>query len=262
MVSNCDKRSYGQKLWRWLRYKITKNIIRFDKNVDAFIVVSSFLKKFVGENLMTDKPVRQIYNPLFIDKSVNSTIREENLIETIKKNNLLKFLYVGRLSPEKGLELLLDSIIQIKAELIIVGDGELMDKCLAASKKAEGRIKVLGYQDRQFVFKIMKACDCLVLPSKCIEPAPLVLAEAGYNKLPCIVTGHGGLAEFIQPGVNGFYFEPDNLSSLKKVMEEIVKNPGILEPMKEKSREIIDNMKLHTNDYIEQITKLYYEILQ
>ena len=249
-------------MWRWLRYEITKNIIRFDKNVDAFIVVSSFLKKFVNENLITDKPVRLIYNPLFIDKSVNTAIKEENLIETIKEDTLLKFLYVGRLSPEKGLGLLLDAIMEIDAELLIAGSGELMNKCLYVSEKTVGKVKVLGYRTRQAVFQIMRGCDCLVLPSKCIEPAPLVLAEAAYNGLPCIVAGHGGLTEFIQPGVNGFYFEPDNLSSLKKVMQEIVKNPGILKPMKEKSREIIDNMKLNISDYTEQVAKLYYEIAQ
>ncbi|TET09949.1 MAG: glycosyltransferase [Candidatus Atribacteria bacterium] len=258
MVTNCDKRSYGQKLWRWSRYIITTRIFQFDKKVSAFIAVSSFLKRFFDENLRTKKQVRLIYNPLDIKKIINLPD------ETVKRsggNGLVRFLFAGRLSPEKGLELLLGAIKEVKAELIIVGDGELMPLCKKVSRETAGRVKILGYQDRQSVFSNMRSCDCLILPSKWLDPAPLILAEAGYNRLPCIVANHGGLSEFIKLGINGIYFEPGNMSSLKKVMMEIVENPELLVPLKKKSKEIIEQMNLDMDHHTDEILKLYYEIL-
>ena len=259
MMTNCDKRSYGQKFWRWLRYRITKKIIKFDKKVSAFIVVSSFLKQFVDENLKTKKPVRLIYNPLYIKEKIDYS--GEKTIKKAEGDNLVKFLYVGRLSPEKGLELLLDVIKEVKAELIIIGDGELMPLCQKVSAETDGRVKILGYQDRESVFLIMKSCDCLVLPSKVLETAGLVLVEAGYNGLPCIVANHGALTEFIKPGKNGIYFEPDNMSSLKKAMIKIVENPELLVTLKKNSKEIIQKMNLGMDHHTDEILKLYYEIL-
>ena len=259
MVTNCDKRSYGQKLWRWSRYTITKKIIKFDKKVSAFIVVSSFLKQFVDENLKTKKPVRLIHNPLHTKEKISYS--DEKVIEAGEGNRLIKFLYVGRLSPEKGLELLLDTIKEVKAELIIIGDGELMPLCQKVSMETDGRVKILGYQDRESVFLIMKSCDCLVLPSKVLETAGLVLAEAGYNGLPCIVANHGALPEFIKAGINGIYFKPGNLYSLKKVMMEIVDNPELLVPLKKNSKEIIQKMNLDMDHHIDEILKLYHEVL-
>jgi len=259
MMTNCDKRSYGQKFWRWLRYRITKKIIKFDKKVSAFIVVSSFLKQFVDENLKTKKPVRLIHNPLHTKEKISYS--DEKVIKAREGHRLIKFLYVGRLSPEKGLELLLDAIKEVKAELIIIGDGELMPLCQKVSAETDGRVKILGYQDRESVFLIMKSCDCLVLPSKVLETAGLVLVEAGYNGLPCIVANHGALPEFIKPGINGIYFEPGNMSSLKKVMMEIVESPELLVPLKKKSKEIIQQMNLDMDYHTDEILKLYYEIL-
>ncbi|MCD4670148.1 MAG: glycosyltransferase [Actinomycetia bacterium] len=255
MATDCDKRSYGQKLWRWSRYIITAKLFKFDKRVSAFIAVGSFIKSFFSENLRTKKQIRLIYNPVDIKKIINLPD------ETVKRNGPVKFLFAGRLSSEKGIELLLGAIKEVRAELIIIGDGELMPLCKEVSRETGGRVKVLGYQDRQSVFYNMRSCDCLVLPSKWLDPAPLILAEAGYNGLPCIVADHGGLSEFIKPGINGIYFEPGNMSSLKKVMMEIVKNPQLLMPLKKNSKEIIQKMNLDTEHHIEGILKLYYEIL-
>ncbi len=258
MITNCDKRSYGQKLWRWSRYVITTKIFQVNKKVNAFIAVGSFIQRFFSENLRTKKQIRLIYNPMVIKKEIKLPDKK---VKRPGKNDLIKFLYAGRLSSEKGIELLLGAIKEVNAELIIIGDGELMPLCKKVSKETRGRVKILGYQDRQSVFNNMRSCDCLVLPSKWLDPAPLILAEASYNGLPCIVADHGGLSEFIKPGINGIYFEPGKMSSLKKVMAEIVENPELLVPLKKNSKEIIQKMNLSMDNHTEGIMKLYYEIL-
>ncbi len=257
MAANCDKRNYGHKLWRWLRHAVTKKNIKFDRRVDAFIVVSSFLKGFIEKNLYTTKPLRLIYNPLHVNKDTSyGQNREQG-----KRNGLIRFLYVGRLSPEKGLELLLEAIKEVKAELIIIGEGELMEKCRVASSRTGGRVKVLGYMKRKEVFGFMRESDCLVLPSKCLEPAPLVLAEAGFNGLPCLVADHGGLSEFIREGENGFYFDPDNVGSLIDAMEKIIQDPQVLVPLREKSRKVTQDMKLDSSYHIAELLKFYGQMV-
>ena len=258
MITNCDKRSYGQKLWRWSRYIITTKIIKFEEKVSAFIAVGSFIKSFFGKNLRTNKQIRLIYNPMVIKKKIDLPDKK---VKRPGENGLIKFLYAGRLSSEKGIELLLGAIKEVNAELIIIGDGELMSLCKKISKETGGRVKILGYQDRQSVFAYMRDCDSLVLPSLWLDPAPLILAEAGYNGLPCIVADHGGLSEFIKPGINGMYFEPGSMSSLKKVMAEIVNNPELLLPLRKNSKEIIQEINPDIDHHTEGLLNLYYEIL-
>ncbi len=254
LATNCDKRNYAQKLWRWARYNITKRLIRFDKKVSAFIVVSSFLKNFVDKNLDTKRPVALIYNPLHVGGRGNRK-------KSGREDGPVRFLYVGRLSKEKGLELLLEAIRDVDAELTIIGEGELMERCLALSADTGGRVKVPGYMDRESVFGHMQRSDCLVLASKCLEPAPLVLAEACYNGLPSLVADHGGLSEFIKDGVNGFYFKPDDLSSLKEAMDKIVKDPGILEPLRQNCRVEVEGMGLGIDSHVNELYKLYLKLI-
>ncbi|GAG77525.1 unnamed protein product, partial [marine sediment metagenome] len=61
--------------------------------------------------------------------------------------------------------MLFEAIKEVKAELIIIGDGELMPLCKKVSVETAGRVKILGYQDRQSVFYNMRSYDCLILPS-------------------------------------------------------------------------------------------------
>jgi len=255
MIENCDKRSYAQKLWRWLRYCIVKKIYKINKKINGYISVSKFMGELARKYLAEDKPVRDIYNPVEINKNAGGKCKD------IKKKPV-NFLYVGRLSLEKGIDLLLKVMTRIDAGLTIIGDGELIDMCRDyAGKTGKGKIKVLGYQGREKIFIEMRKSSILVLPSRCMEPAPLVLAEAAYNCVPSIVADHGGLIEFVEDGINGIHFEAGNEESLKNSMESIIKNPSLSGILGKRAREIIIEKDLSIDNHLNQVEKYYADIL-
>lgn len=109
------------------------------------------------------------------------------------------FLYVGRLSEEKGLRLLLDAWRRLPAGshgalggLTIVGDGPLRDHVtgVAASRPD---IRFLGRQDGPRVREAMRSAAALVTPSTWDEVCPMVVIEALSEARPVLVTAKGGL---------------------------------------------------------------------
>lgn len=256
LTENCDKRSYAQKIWRWLRYYIVKNIFKINKKVDGYISVSKFIGELASKYLVVDRLNRVIYNPVEIN---------ENILKECKNNDKkgINFLYVGRLSLEKGIDLLLNVMGEVDANLTIIGDGELMNVCEDYDKRlGKEKIKILGYRSRKEIFTTMQKSSALVLPSRCMEPAPLVIAEAAYNCLPSIVADHGGLVEFVKDGVNGLHFKAGSKESLRESMEIIIKNPPLSRKLGKRARKIIDELGLSIDDNLKRLEKYYADILE
>jgi len=107
----------------------------------------------------------------------------------------------------------------------------------------------------------MQRSSALVLPSRCMEPAPLVLAEAAYNCLPSIVADHGGLVEFVKDKVNGLHFEAGNRESLKNTLEKVIRNPSLLRVMGREARRVVDKQGLDIDNHLRKLEKYYYDIL-
>jgi len=226
LLTNCDKRNYGQKLWRWTRFFVNRKFLKLAGRISGYIAVSDFLKKTLEKTLTISAPMKTIYNPV---ENVRSPYLERG---SRSGKGVTRFLYVGRLSPEKGVDMLLEAIMEIKGRLVIAGDGELRELCEKSSREAEeGKIEVMGYLDKKEIARQMALSDVLVLPSRCMEPAPLVIGEASYHRLPAIVAGHGGLKEFVKDGINGFYFKAGEMASLINIMRKAAADPGILEHM-------------------------------
>ena len=64
LLTDCDKKNFAQKLWRWLRYFVTRYFFKVNKKIDAYIAVSNFVGKMVKENLASNKPFKVVYNPI------------------------------------------------------------------------------------------------------------------------------------------------------------------------------------------------------
>ncbi len=253
LMTNCDKRNYAQKLWRWVRFMINIYVFKVAKKIDGFIAVSNFIGNLIKNNLKTNKPIKVIYNPLEeIDKNTNNN--------SYKGKN--QFLYVGRLSKEKGIELLLEAVEEIDAQLVIIGDGELMGYCKEFSKKlGKGRIKIMGYQDKSIIEKEMKKSIALVLPSKCMEPAPLVLNEAAINGLPSVVPDHGSSIEFINNEKDGLYFRAGDVNSLREKLQMLKHNPLLTKKLGENAKEKMVIRNHNLNEYLSNVLKFYLDIM-
>lgn len=255
LMTNCDKRNYIHKVWRWIRYYFSQQGIGVKRKISGYIAVSNFITELFKKYLPQNKPVRVIYNPIDMP-SFNNSIEMQ---QAFKKPT---FLYLGRLSPEKGIDLLLEAIKKVDANLIIIGDGEKMNKCETLSKElGQEKIKIVGWQSSKTISQVMTRCIALIIPSKWIEPAPLVIMEAAVNSLPCVVSNQGGLIEFVKHKVNGLHFEANNVSSLRYAMERIIKTPELARNLGKRSKEMFENYKMDISSHEHELEKFYIEII-
>lgn len=135
-------------------------------------------------------------------------------------------LFVGRLSPEKGLGTLLRAwtLLDGKIPLRIVGEGPLGGKVSEAARVLPG-LQWLGRMPAAEVYRLMGEAVCLVLPSECYEAFPLASIEAFAKGTPVVAAGLGALGEIVEDGRTGLHFLPGNPADLAAKVSGIVSHP-------------------------------------
>ncbi len=114
-------------------------------------------------------------------------------------------LYVGRLDPEKGVDVLIDAMRNADADLVVVGDGS---QSAALRQTAPANVRFTGWLDRDQLVPWFAAADVFALPSRS-EQWGMVLNEAAAAGLPLVASAAAGASwELIDDGVSGTRFEP------------------------------------------------------
>ena len=231
---NCDSRNYMFKLYRVIRQFVQNKIVRLNERLENVITISEFSEKILKKTLNSKTRITRVYNPIEI-------IKDEQK-DDIAKNKY--FLYVGRISKEKGVDLFCEAITELKYEGVIVGDGD--EKARLEEKYPN--IKFTGWKDKRDVKKYMKNSKCLVFPSKWYETAGLTVIEAQTLGIPAIVSKNCAASEFIEEGKNGFLFE--NFEQLKENMMKL----------ESQSLQVTLNNDFGIEKYLNNLKKLYGEI--
>ena len=160
--------------------------------------------------------------------------REKGLQLSKNKNfdDQLTIIFVGSLSNFKGVLELIQATEVLKYpgrfnELIVVGDGELMEQLRNLSKKKSSiKINLTGFLNRTRVEEIYIKSHIIVLPSKS-EGFPKVIAEgAAYGCIP-VATNISSLDQYIQHGTNGFLLKDNKPATIAGALDEISSNPNL-----------------------------------
>jgi glycosyltransferase involved in cell wall biosynthesis len=153
-----------------------------------------------------------------------SAVREDGPMEHV--------LYLGRLTAEKGVPVLMDAwdlIAQrggIGVPLVIAGDGPLRGE---VERWAHGRsdVRVLGLQSKVRCQALSVGAACVVVPSTWWEPFGLVAAEAMAAGVPVVAADHGALSDLIRDGVTGMLHRPGEPTSLADCLLRVVSSSGM-----------------------------------
>jgi glycosyltransferase involved in cell wall biosynthesis len=150
------------------------------------------------------------------------------------KTEKVKFLFVGWMVKEKGVNELVDVILEYrdlkKYEFIFIGGGTLLKELQQKIEKSGvNNVFFKGWLDSSIVASYYEKVDVLVLPSYA-EGFPNVILEALNYRLPIIATDVGGISESVIDGYNGFLIEPKD----KQKLYNSIKRIGELEVVREK----------------------------
>lgn len=167
--------------------------------------------------IVLNQSSKNIFENSSINAGENKFILKPNFCaapQIIPKNTSDNFLYVGRLSAEKGIDLLLNVFAKNGYTLNIAGDGPFKEKVVDYATRFSN-IKFLGLVNKDQVFSLMKSCTALVFPSIWPEGMPLTIIEALACGMPVITSKSGAMLDMITDEFDGLYFETGNEEDLK-----------------------------------------------
>lgn len=189
---NCDSRNYSFKIYRVIRQFVQNKIVKLNKKLQYAISISNLSEDILKSMFKKNIKIKRINNPIDIIENTRTEISNNDY-----------YLFVGRISKEKGIELFCEAIKYLKLKGIAIGDGKMLDQI--RSKYSE--INFLGWQNSYSVKKYMEGAKALIFPSQWYEGAPLTTIEAMSIGLPCIVSTKCSAKELIKDNVNGLLFD-------------------------------------------------------
>lgn len=221
-----------------------------DDNVDLLVSPSNFMiNKFKENNFF--RTTESVKIPLGIEFDNHKTIKNYDTID---------ITYVGTLGKHKGVHTLISAFKEIEDDnvrLNIIGKGydEEEFKELAKNDK---RIIFHGFIDNSEISRFYEKSNVIVIPSICYDNSPLVIYESFSMATPVIGSNIGGIPELIEDNVNGYLFEPENVSSLKEKLLKIIKNKEILKELEDNSLNTLpkDSMNIMVDSLINEYEKL------
>lgn len=206
--------------------------------ISLFLSPSQFLiKKF--QEFGFDRPIEYLPNPLV------PFPKEDSFTEL---SNNAPFVFIGRLSPEKGIEKILIALKKLDdtSTLHIVGDGPERGRLMALTEEfsISHRVSFLGYLSGSTLNRERNEARAILLPSLWYENMPYALTEALAEGAIVIASRRGGIPERVRDGENGFLFDPNDTRSLVEKMRLVqsLKNES-LRNIRKAARESVEDLR-------------------
>lgn len=159
--------------------------------------------------------VQVVANPVHLTPPPHTTPSPERL------------LFVGRLSPEKGLDVLLRALVGSPLQLDVVGDGPERDALYALHDTLGLTDRVRFHGALRDVRPALAMAGALVLPSH-REGLPIAALEARVYGLPVLASAVGGLPELVRDGVDGLLAPPGDVAGWAQVLARYVREEPVL----------------------------------
>jgi glycosyltransferase involved in cell wall biosynthesis len=210
LVTNCDARHPLHKAWRVVRQAATWGPGRMPRGLRDIAYISSTQLTAIRPYLPEDTRLYHLPNPV-------AAPRDGRLASCREASS---FVFVGRLSPEKGGRIFAEAARLANVPAVFVGDGSERDAIRRANPEAE----VTGWKTPSEVQEIMLGARALVFPSLWYDCQPLVPLEAIAVGLPVICGHRNAAAEAVVHGKNGIILDRMDASSLAETLLELARD--------------------------------------
>jgi glycosyltransferase involved in cell wall biosynthesis len=220
----------------------------WSKKIAAYIALTDFARnKFIEGGLPAEKIV---VKPNFLQADPGLGKGQGNYA-----------LFVGRLTPEKGISTLLDAWRQIGDELPlqIAGDGPMGPEVEKAANEMQG-VSHLKWLPREEILQRMKEASVLILPSTWYEGFPMILAEAFAVGLPVIASNLGSMGSIVDHQRTGLHFEAGNADRLVEAVRWYRAHPVEAGFMRGQARLEYQNKYTADANYV-QMLEIYQAVL-
>lgn len=206
MMRNCDRDSYIYKIWRVTRTLVQYMILpHLSKN--TFISISDCTtREFQRCYVFNNKSIVRVNNPVSFPA-----------FDNVAANSKDSYLFMARLSKEKGADLFCQALTIAGVRGIVLGDGPMKVEL----EKKYPNIEFVGWVSGKEKERYLSRARAFVFSSVWLETFGLSVAEMLSVGIPCIVGDKTAAAEMIEDGKNGLLFSCGNLNSLVSAIKKM-----------------------------------------
>jgi glycosyltransferase involved in cell wall biosynthesis len=214
----------------------------YRNKVTRYIALNAFCRdKFIEGGL---PPERVVVKPNFVD------------IPAVAEKSRHGGLFVGRLSAEKGIDVLMRAMDQVPScQLSVIGSGP--EESLLGSR---ANVRRMGFLAREQIFSHMQQSAYLLMPSIWYENFPLTLVEAFASGLPVIASCLGAMAALIEDGKTGLLFDPGSADDLAKKIVWAESNPQAMREMGKQARQEYESKYTSERNFV-RLMEIYEEAI-
>ncbi|NPA47830.1 MAG: glycosyltransferase family 4 protein [Thermococci archaeon] len=168
-------------------------------------------------------------------------------------------LYVGRIDPRKGLNVLIEAMRNVEGTLVVAGAGKNLGKMVRTAELlgVRNRVRFLGHVSYDKLPRLYGASDVFVLPSVS-EAFGIVLLEAMASGVPVIGTRVGGIPEIIDGC--GLLVPPNDSSALADAINSIINNQHLAAKLGRLGKSKVDRV-YSWKKVVERIVSIYVDVL-
>lgn len=238
---NCDARNYSQKLWRCIRQAKQNSVIRHNDNLN-YIFISPYQEKQLLRRIPEIKHKYLVKNPI--------NVGERTQIKAEKNSD---FVYIGRLSGEKGPQLFCEAVTKAGVHGVVIGKGILEEEL----KRKYPHIDFAGWQNKEQINERLKKIRALIFPTLWYEGSPLTVPEVQAHGIPCIVTDCSSAIDDIVQGENGEIVKT-NADEMATTINRF-KDDEYVKKLSRNTYQRFDEKRGSEKWYVDNLMKVYLE---
>ncbi|QPC99128.1 glycosyltransferase family 4 protein [Qipengyuania soli] len=242
IATDCDRRSRLHKLWRTARHANLVRLARFARSEATFTFIHQAMRDRFVEGGFAGRDLAVLPNP--VEPWTESRVRAEDNAG---------FLFVGRLSRDKGADIAAEAAAQSGVPMTLAGTGELFG---SLRHRARG-VRLAGWCDRSDLRALARNARAVVVPSRVTEPFGLVIIEAAASGVPVIVSDRAYLAADAERLGFGLAFDPAQDGALAAILDRISRDRTAVERMSKAGHAIASRLALSPEDWADRLLVLF-----
>ncbi len=255
-----------------------ETIVSYDMNIDVFVGCSEYIVNHFRNTSIRANQYIAIRNGVDLNRfrpywEVKS-LREEIRARFGIRENEFVVLFIGRISPEKGVEHFIKSAYKVDhkdIKFFIIGEiskGSMTNERVRYGKEiirmAEGlgkRIKIFDVVPHSKIHLFYLLGDIIVVPSNFEEPFSMVTIEAMATGLTVIARNKGGMKEYLKDGVNALIIDEDKIAdSIAKKIATLFSNNEFRLNLGRGARKTVED-RFSWNQIVRDVENLYDNLI-
>ena len=220
LASNCDKRSYPEKLWRVGRQKIREHYFDLKTSPATYLLVHRGMAPFFHRAGVPEAQISVVRNPVEMPSGVRVKAEHNRIV-----------CFVGRLDPEKGA---LDAAQAAKlagVPLRIIGDGVERAHLAQVNPQAE----ITGWCEPHEVAMHLASARLLVVPSRWRETFGLAVVEALRQGVPVVISNTALISQDVVESEAGLAINTQDIAGFAALLSHLAEADDEIRSMSERA---------------------------